>query len=399
MSNNQNENMQNPVSKIELAAWAVASEPIDNTAVERVKEAAKRLASETVADDRDRTLEPGSLQKQRRGSSRAVSWLIRGGVAAAIAGVIFATTLMPGSESAAFAAALKKLDLVKVFSFDQVIHAENLPTPAKNHVVVCEDGRSRSELDGVVSVNDATGARRITLIESERMAIVSPAVEGLADFDQLTWLKELKNLNNETTKDLGEKEIDGVKAFGKEVVVNKYRFQIWVDAKAEELVLVEHFFPEDSPIEKAVVRNLNFDEEADETLFSFEVPDGYEAMDTNAEIVRLVHDPEQNAIELMQGHADLADGKFPVSLGDWSDWMDVLSIDGKVNEELAGKLGALLPFLSSMREKDFAYLGDGVTLNQKERVIVFWYKNEEGKFRAIYSDLTAGEIKESDLPE
>jgi hypothetical protein len=399
MSNNQNENMQNPVSKIELAAWAVASEPIDNTAVERVKEAAKRLASETVADDRDRTLEPGSLQKQRRGSSRAVSWLIRGGVAAAIAGVIFATTLMPGSESAAFAAALKKLDLVKVFSFDQVIHAENLPTPAKNHVVVCEDGRSRSELDGVVSVNDATGARRITLIESERMAIVSPAVEGLADFDQLTWLKELKNLNNETTKDLGEKEIDGVKAFGKEVVVNKYRFQIWVDAKAEELVLVEHFFPEDSPIEKAVVRNLNFDEEADETLFSFEVPDGYEAMDTKAEIVRLVHDPEQNAIELMQGHADLADGKFPVSLGDWSDWMDVLSIDGKVNEELAGKLGALLPFLSSMREKDFAYLGDGVTLNQKERVIVFWYKNEEGKFRAIYSDLTAGEIKESDLPE
>jgi len=403
MSNKQTDNMENSPSQIELAAWAVMSEPIDAAAVQRVKENARRLATQAVSDDDDPMVESRSVQDQRRGASRLVSWMIKGGVAAAIAAIVIATMFMPGDNSAAFAAALKKLDLIKVFSFDQFIHTENLPEPAENHVTVCENGRWRSEVAGVVSVWDESFTKRLTLMkdvgtENAGTAIVHDAVEGLGKFNQIAWLRQLQSIDDETTIDLGEKEIDGVMTFGKEVFVGGYRFAIWVDAKSEELVMVEQFFPDDSPIEKFVNKNFNFDEEADESLFSFEVPEGYTVCDVDEKVVQAAMAPEENLIELMRGHAELADGKLPASLDDWASWLEVLSLDGKVNEELAGKLGAALAFLTSMRSNDYAYLGDGLWLDQPERAIVFWYR-KDGKLRAIYSDLSASDITEIDLPK
>ncbi len=394
--------MDNPVSQIDIAAWAVVSEPIDAAAVERVKENAKRLgqSANPVETDHDRQLQTRSVQNQERSPGRLVAWMIRGGVAAAIAGVVIATLLVPGNNSAAFAAALKKLELVKVYSFDQIIYSENLSEPAENHITVAEDGRQRSEGEGSVMITDKTGNIRLTLLQSAKTAIVGDAVAGAEGFDPLAWFRMLQSIDNETTVDLGEKEIDGVLAFGKEVHIDIYRLHVWVNAESEELVQVEHFFPADSPIEKAVTTDFNFDEEVDESAFSFEVPKGYTVYAPDVDIERLVSDPEQNVIELMRDHAELAEGRFPVSLSDWSEWLPVLtSDDGKPNMGLAQKLGAVFPFLTSVRSENYAYLGNGVSLDQGERVIVFWYRNEEGAFRAIYSDLTVEDIDRAELPK
>lgn len=39
-----------------------------------------------------------------------------------------------------------------------------------------------------------------------------------------------------------------------------------------------------------------------------------------------------------------------------------------------------------------------MTLNQKERSIVFWYRNKSGTHRAIFSDLTINDVEADDLP-
>jgi len=410
--------MENPVSQIELAAWTVVSERIDADAVARVKENAKRLASESsvaFADEEDKTVEPRMVQR-KADSSRFSSWLIRGGVAAAIAGAVLLAFLQPGDNSAAFAAALKKLHQVKVFSFDRFIHSENLPEPALAHVTFCEDGRQRSEVEGVVTLKDSTGIPRITLATEVKSAIlhdadafkkaagIDDAVGGATAFDELAWYRELQGVEGETTVDLGKKEIDGISAFGKEIHIDKYRLNVWVNAETEEVVMVEHFFPDDNPIEKMVVKNFNFNEDADEKLFSFDVPEGYTVHTVSNELVELIKTPEKHAIELMRIHAELADGKLPISLSNWQDWFPVLVVEpadggeGKVNTEVAGKLGGFTPFLSSMKKENYGYLGDGVFLNQDEKVIVFWYKSKEGQLRAIYSDMTVGDIKKSEIP-
>jgi len=108
--------------------------------------------------------------------------------------------------------------------------------------------------------------------------------------------------------------------------------------------------------------------------------------------------PEQNAIDLLRSYAELAEGTFPASISEIGDWMEVLSIGGKPNIQLAQKFGAFSPFLMSMKKEDYGYLGDGKSLNQDQRVVVFWYR-KDGKLRAIYSDLSVSDITESDLPK
>jgi len=87
-----------------------------------------------------------------------------------------------------------------------------------------------------------------------------------------------------------------------------------------------------------------------------------------------------------------------MSLANWSDWFDVLE-DPKSQEfkMLAARVGVVSVFLSHMAKEDYEYLGDGKSTND-ERSIVFWHRTEDGTLRAVYTDLTAAEIEQGDLP-
>ena len=77
------------------------------------------------------------------------------------------------------------------------------------------------------------------------------------------------------------------------------------------------------------------------------------------------------------------------------------SHDGKLDAEatrVLANLGAITPFLVSMPKENYAYLGKGMTVDQKDG-IVFWYKKEDGTYRAIYTDLTVKDITAEKLPK
>jgi RNA polymerase sigma-70 factor (ECF subfamily) len=58
-------------------------------------------------------------------------------------------------------------------------------------------------------------------------------------------------------------------------------------------------------------------------------------------------------------------------------------------------VGAMTPFLMSLPKDEYAYLGSGVNLNQKD-TIIFWYQNQETKkYRAIYANLTAKDVEDA----
>ena len=65
--------------------------------------------------------------------------------------------------------------------------------------------------------------------------------------------------------------------------------------------------------------------------------------------------------------------------------------------EIMAHLGSTLPFLMTLSKDDYQYLGDGKSLDDK-RCIVFWYRNEDTKLRAIYNDLSVADVQEKDIP-
>ena len=404
-----NNSSDNPVSEIELAAWSIVSEPIDAAAIERVKQNAKQLA--TDAGDVEEDQFPVQLKRPASETSnpkRYSRWLPGGAIAAALAVAVGTALFFSGSDTSAFEAALEKLRAVKAFSFNQLIYTEKQETPIETRTLVTDDGRKRTEVSGIASIMDARGKVRLTLIPDTKTAMTyeptmtDGPIAGMPGTNELQWLNSLKNFKGEKSTSLGAKKIDGHEVLGTEIEVGGYRMRVWVDKNDEELVQVEHFMGDDNPIEKTVYKDFDF-EEIDDSLFSFEVPDGFEIYTpTGIEseiITKSIETPEGNVIAALKGFTKLSDGKFPKSLSKWSDWMGVMTLDGKVNQEIAARLGAMTPFLSSLKSDNHAYLGEGLELNQKDRKIVFWFKTKEKTWKAIFTDLTCSEVKESDLPK
>jgi hypothetical protein len=112
-------------------------------------------------------------------------------------------------------------------------------------------------------------------------------------------------------------------------------------------------------------------------------------------------------IAILRAYAQLGDGTFPPRIDDWSTFTKLIGNKAertttKPTEkemELMGHVGALTPFFMTLSKDNWAYLGEGVKLGEKER-IVFWYLDSKtNKYRAVYGDLSAKEIAREGLPK
>jgi hypothetical protein len=215
---------------------------------------------------------------------------------------------------------------------------------------------------------------------------------------QLAWLEQLKSHGTKPDKKLGAKTLGDRRVEGFVAKQGQNEFTIWVDAKTNDLVQIEHDgMVEGSPISKVVMKDFRFNETFDESLFSHKVPDGYKAMELPTSPTLL--SGEKSIVDALRGFTKLADGKFPKSLADWGEWAVFLSQRGTSQEEMTAimsRLGAITPFLLSMSKDDYQYLGAGKTISD-DRTIVFWYRTDDHQIRAIYNDLTVAVVNETDL--
>ena len=343
--------------QLESAVWSVLSEPIDMDAVERV-----RIRAESLPVD--------SHQRVRRAISPPIHRrriLTLTSLAAGILLVIGATMLLP-STSTAFAQVIEQLKSAGAFRYTKLIYTNQQEKPIEVQVMVADNGRERSESSGTISVMDSDGQLRLTLIEAGKTAIVAKPrnMPHVTAQRQLAWLEQLKSHGTKPDRELGAKTLDGRSVEGFVAKQGQHEFTIWVDAKTNELVQIEHDgMVEGSPVSKVVMKDFRFNETFDESLFSFEVPNGYKAMQLPPSPTLL--SGEESIIEALRGFTKLADGKFPKSLVDWGEWAVFLSQSGTSQEETAAitaRLGAILPFLFTMSKDDYQYLGAGKTIKR-----------------------------------
>ena len=377
--------------QIESAVWSVLSEPIDMDAVERVRTRAESLP----VSSHQRVHRPISPPIHRRRILTLTS------LAAAVLLVIAATMMLP-SSSTAFAQVIEQLKSAGAFRFTKLIYTDQQEKPIKVQVMVADNGRERSESSGTVSVMNSDGQWRVTLIEATKTAIVAQPrdMPHVPAQRQLAWLEQLRSHGTKPDRNLGTKTLGGRNVEGFVAKQGRNEFTIWVDAKTNDLVQIEHDgMVEGSPVSKVVMKDFRFNETFNESLFSYEVPNGYKAMHTPSSPALL--SGEESIIEALRGFTKMADGKFPKSLVDWGEWAVILSQGSTSQEETSAtmsRLGAIMPFLFSMSKDDYQYLGAGKTTTD-DRTIVFWHRTDDRQIRAIYNDLTVAVIKATDLPD
>ena len=323
-------------------------------------------------------------------------------------------TLAIRTPSSAFGQALRQLREARSMSYSGLMTVPGQQQPIRTRVFIAEDGRKRQEMEtpvigkpgGVVTIFDAAGYIRIELIENSKTALVPAPVHPergkTVGPGFLAWLQTLKQLGDKPDKELGQKELEGKRVTGFVATQGTFTFTMWVDSATGKIVRVENDSPVNGAEYHVVMTDFRFNEKLDDSLFSFAVPAGYKVRQQPK--TPSAPGGEASVVEALRGYAKRAGGKFPSSLSDWGPWGVLFSkgnSDGTPDSEathVMANLGASLPFLVSMRKENYAYLGQGKTVDQKD-AIVFWYKKADGTYRAIYGDLSAKDIKAENLPK
>jgi hypothetical protein len=200
---------------------------------------------------------------------------------------------------------------------------------------------------------------------------------------------------------------------------------VWIDQRTKRPVEIhipgrDIFDPEtdparDNPPEKEpspadlagiISYDIAFDVELDDTLFRSEPPEGYVVESTPPFT-------EQDVVDYLNIAAEFNKKTFPdqvevhwdngQSVGAWFDTVTKV-VDRKFLEIYQrfsnyGPGAPVNPFIrNSTEENSFQYLGKGVKLGDKDR-IVCWYKPKgASSYRVIYGDLTVKDIAPEALP-
>jgi hypothetical protein len=276
---------------------------------------------------------------------------------------------------------------------------------------------------GTISIRN--GSRILLLNAAKKSAIVGDFPPGAIGSERQA-LEQLKELAEKDARSLGEKDLEGARAKGFEVVKNGRKFTLWANVKTGEPIRIEcepikGVQSVEMPVQ--ILFDFKFHEAFADELFSLDIPAGY--LVTRFESIQdFLMD---RMIALLRGYADRTGGEFPRKLEpDGKAIAKVLGLPEKresLSEEqrrIEADLEGLQGFLLTRKQGvQFQYF-PGVRLGEKAKV-VFWYaeptlgvmvpviphpdaisppkqKPVEPKYVALYGDMHTETLTKDQLP-
>lgn len=144
----------------------------------------------------------------------------------------------------------------------------------KTDVAYKEPDLLRSSMaDGSVSILNRKSGKMMTVVPTGQFYNLND-IKGLAVGSPFDSIKSMKNLPARADEKIGTKEIDGVVAEGYRVIQGDAVKDIWIDPQTNDLVQVELKFASAPAMDK-IFRDIKFDVELDDSLFSMAPPEGY----------------------------------------------------------------------------------------------------------------------------
>ena len=326
-------------------------------------------------------------------------------ILAALLGLPFLST----SSSVTWAQVVQPILAASSASLEIIVGAEEEGAPIIHDMIRGSRIRRRlSTVDGSVSIIDLEASRILVLSEEEKEAQFM-SMEGLPSMPN--YLDHLKNLITSlqdsphfVVEELGEREVQGQVLLGFCARHPKAEATIWADAETGLPVRIEDVQGQ----LRIICRNMKFDVEMDETLFSMEAPEGYTLKEEST--LDLLGATEADFVEGLRLLAEVfGDGTFPdgVAVEDYLkqapalvEQFKAMNLSDEEEAEYGRKLQNYILFTRFFKgQGEWTYRGRGVTLGVEETPI-FWYQPQDSEtFRVIYGDLHVEDVAAEDLPQ
>jgi len=308
--------------------------------------------------------------------------------------------------SIAWADVVKPILNAKGAIFDIIVGEEG-KDPVIHDMIM--GSRIRRTLQGIdsVSIIDLETSRVLTLDPKESKAVYVD-LKGLPSIpNQLEQIQniitELQDTPGFVVEELGESQIEGQIAVGFKATHPKMQLTIWADPATALPIRIE----QEGGQMHAICKNIQFDIDMDETLFSMEVPEGYTLQETELD---LFGSTEEDFIEGLRLWTELfGEGYFPASVAVEEyirqapmikEKFEQMELSDEEKLQLGLKLNRYLLFIRFFKgEGKWHYAGNGVKLGDAETAI-FWYRPKDSEtYRVIYGDLTVEDVEPKNLPQ
>jgi outer membrane lipoprotein-sorting protein len=273
---------------------------------------------------------------------------------ALVAGLLFTR----GGPGLAFAQVAAQIAAARTMTMD-VTTAQPGQPPVTVKAMFREPGQWRFEHGDTVAVADAAKGVSVTFDRKQKVALILHMPSGPAATSRPgaegDWLATLKRITKVGGKPVGQKEIDGVKASGFEVVDGAQRYVVWANPADGAPVRVELITSGVAVGMPAVTMDhIKLDVPLADQLFNTTVPAGYTAQEATLNVPNRPP-AEQDLIDLLRAYAKHNNGNY-------------------------------------------GYAGETTTLRDAAKPL-FWYRPQgAAKDRVIYGDLHTGEADPADLP-
>lgn len=264
-------------------------------------------------------------------------------------------------------------------------------------------------IDGYIAIVDANSGKIMSIVPQGRYGIADMKSSGKTNgpWSLISAFKAMKALPSKADENLGAKEIDGIDCDGYRVTQGDLTSIIWLDAKTGDLVQVEHKYA-NSPGMNTIIKNIRFDVELEDSLFSLTPPAGYKPMGTEMKADDTLQTEDTFITWLGWWANGNTDETFPPMIAgpELAKVCMEMSKQGKLKGSTWDRADTNLMFNALLfvahlprEESKWRYAGNGVKVNTPDTPI-FWYRPAGSQmYRVIYADLSVREIAEDQLPK
>lgn len=310
--------------------------------------------------------------------------------------------------------AIEKIVGVKAATFDLTIELDDTRVEKKVYV---SGALRREEYEATVSIQDDqdgkilllhTKTRHASLIELDVGNDYELVGLGADSANLFATLQNLLNLRGDDSKLLGPKKFADRELIGYAIPCSELIINVWSDVATTTPVRIEFSLSE---IGKVVMDNYQPNVELDASLFSFEVPQGYEVDQTTVDASKTP--TEEDLLRTLRLFYE-TNKRYPQSLGTIATAEAVSSYASSLVSEEDGALikpqelqqktidfSQGFTFASLLGKENEAYY-DGRDKTSDQVTPIFWYRPslenslEVSKtFRVIYNDLTIRELADA----
>ena len=279
----------------------------------------------------------------------------------------------------------------------------------KTDIAFKEPGHFRSTtVDGYIAIADFASGKMMSIVPQGGYSIGDlNSLKSTGNSGPFASIEAMKNLPAKADENLGAKEIDGIDCEGYRVTQGDLTSIIWLDAKTGDLVQVEHKYAS-APGMNTIIKNIRFDVELEDSLFSLTPPAGYKPMGVEMKSDATIQTEETFVAWLGWWANGNTDGTFPpiVAGTEMAKVCMDMAKQGKLKASAWDKVDPQQMFNAMLfvaklpkEESNWRYAGNGVKINTPDTPI-FWYRPAGSQmYRVIYADLTVREMAEDQLPK